>query len=449
MDFSQVEHSEYRVVTNLMLAAGFCSALMGIGAHAAGIDALGLSSICFSLTYVLIAYAAKWEPAQQYIRPLGLFSVSVHCCFIACGASLSPAPAFVFLPSLVMWLTLYDHRGFLRIVGLVHVGLVMACISLGGDGQYEVPWLSSMVLVFCSIAFLVTSYTASVSMKHYWQSMHALEHGLQTSEVSLQNTAQQLEAQRDELVATSKELQASVQTNAQQIDELRFANEARSQVARAASSDLKQPLRNITSFMQLITRRLERDGLAEEVREYLNFVSDGASRMNGMVDDLLRYSADPDSVELSEVDTAQTLSVISNNLRDLLAREGGSLQVAPSMPVVLGQPTQVLQLFQNLISNGIKFRSPDRAPACRISFDMQEGMVRFGVHDNGIGIPANRLGDVFGLFTRLHERGMYEGTGIGLATCRRIVIAAGGEIWAESVEGEGTSFYFTLPQNQG
>ena len=436
-----------RVVVCLLLAvAGACCGLMAIVAWHSGAVAMQWPSVGFGVAYVGLAQLLRRLKTWRVGEFIGLGTLSLHCLYVAFASGVAPAPAYALLPSLMIWLLVYNDRRLLRVVCTVHILAAVACglasAPAVGDGSL---WLSYVVLAFCTVALLIAANATARFNRLYYIQMREFEDELQSSERSLQASTQRQEAQRDALARTAAELRVASDSNARQIADLRFVNEERAQIAQAASSDLKQPLRNITSFVQLIGRRLERDGLADAVREYLGFVVDGAARMNAMVDDLLRYSADPESTEPVCVETSATLEAIGDNLRDLLAREGATLGVAPGLPPVLGHPTQVLQLFQNLISNGVKFRDPGRAPVCRITHERVGAMLRFGVHDNGIGIPANRLADVFGLFTRLHERGAYEGTGIGLATCRRIVIAHGGEIWAESTVGVGTSFYFTLP----
>ncbi len=423
-----------------------CSlAMVVIGLHS-GLANMWSAGAIFACLYVSAEYCNRWRPATGlYLKPLTLILTSAHCFVCAFATGTSEVQISFFLVSLVIWLLMYHDVLMLRIIGIVHVAVTILTIYLCGGHIAPETWFTQAVFVIVVASFVVASSLTIRSNRAYWRRMAELEEEFARNELSLKRTTAQLADQHEVLKGTSAQLQETVARNAEQVDELKLALAEQSQIAQAASSDLRQPLRNINSFVQLIGRRLDKLGVAAEVGEYLDFVTDGAARMNQMVDDLLRYSESPEPSASVDVDTADTLRSIQRNLSDLFARENGLLTFDADLPTVSGQPTQVLQLFQNLISNGIKFKRPHAAPTCHVACEITDGVACFSVSDNGIGIPASRLKDVFGLFTRLHERGAYEGTGIGLATCRRIVIAAGGEIWAESTEGQGTNFCFTWP----
>ena len=434
-----------RILLAIAGIAGGGAVPTAVIADLAGLRALAIANAALVVAYAALALALTRGRARAAHKPVALSLVSVQCLVAVFAEGLGAVQIAPLAASLVVWLVMYNDPRELRLIGAGHVAAAVLLLWLAPGIISEVTWLTYVVYAFMTVALALAAVYAVVANRSHYRRMKRLEHELRRNEQSLRQTAAQLTAQRDELARAAQALREAAAANAPQLEALRLAYAEQAQIAQAASSDLRQPLRNINQFVQLIRRRLAKMGVAEAVGDYLDFVTDGAARMTGMVDDLLRYSDARTAADPVPVDTAAVLDDIRDNLRDLLAREGATLDFPADLPVVHGHPTQVLQLFQNLISNGVKFKRPGVAPRCTVTCVVDGGTARFSVSDNGIGIPPNRLADVFGLFTRLHEHGAYEGTGIGLATCRRIVMAAGGEIWAESVEGEGTTFCFTWP----
>lgn len=383
------------------------------------------------------------------LKPVAMALISVQAVVSMAGEGFDTVQITAIGASLTMWLLMYHERRYLRIIGAVHFAVAAALMYAFPAPATQTPYLDWLVFACMASALAAANVITDRANRAYWMRARRLEDELTSNAERLRETHAELASQRDALEASAAALRETAAANAPRTAALKLAHEEQTLIARAASDGLRQPLRNINSFVQLIRRRLERLSLVDEVRDYLDFVTDGARRMDGMIEDLLRYSDGRVETDPIAVDPAAVLAQIRDNLRDLLAREGASLAFADDFPAIVGHPTQVLQLFQNLLSNGVKFKRPGVAPRCEVACVVEDGVARFSVSDNGIGIPANRLADVFGLFTRLHERDAYEGTGIGLATCRRIVLAAGGEIWAESVEGEGTTFCFTWPLAPG
>jgi light-regulated signal transduction histidine kinase (bacteriophytochrome) len=225
--------------------------------------------------------------------------------------------------------------------------------------------------------------------------------------------------------------------------ELARSNAELQQFAYIASHDLREPLRKMASFADLLVMRcVSLDGSA---KQYARFIVDGASRLQTMIEDLLEYSraGRPDKpaqrCESADI-VAKALSDLSISLAESKAeikREG--------LPAVWGDFDQLTRLFQNLIGNALKFRGENPT---RIELGAEEvGQDwRFHVRDNGIGIDPAYHEKIFGVFNRLHARELYPGTGVGLAICRKIVEHHGGRIWVESRQGQGAAFYFTLPR---
>ncbi len=226
-------------------------------------------------------------------------------------------------------------------------------------------------------------------------------------------------------------------------DDLRRSNGELEQFAYVASHDLQEPLRKISGFLELIAQ--ENAGkLGEETDEYIGFAVDGARRMQTLIRELLALSrirrAD---IEHRDVD----LTALANSVRSDLAlqiQEARATVTIEPLPWVRGHDSQLRQLLQNLIANAVKFRG-ERPPAVRIDAAVRGREWVLGVHDNGIGIPPAQRDRVFQVFTRLHARSAFPGSGIGLAMCRRIAELHGGRIWATSNEDEGSSFWVSMP----
>lgn len=227
--------------------------------------------------------------------------------------------------------------------------------------------------------------------------------------------------------------------------DLKRSNEELEQFAYVASHDLQEPLRMVTSYNQLLADRLK-DQLDEKTKKYINYSIDGASRMQSLIQDLLSYSRiTTKGNEFKEVDCAVVFAEAMINL-EVLIHESSTLVISDELPVIWGDQLQLVQLFQNLISNGVKFRRTDVAPMIHIGATKEEGGWLFSFQDNGIGIEESHRKRIFVIFKRLHTREEYEGTGIGLALCKRIVQRHHGKIWVTSEPGKGTTFWIRLPQ---
>lgn len=214
--------------------------------------------------------------------------------------------------------------------------------------------------------------------------------------------------------------------------------------AYVASHDLSEPLRMVTSYLDLVRRRYE-EQLDDTGREFIHYAVDGAQRMRALIDDLLLYSragATPPAHEAVDLD--EVAAAVRHDLAGAIEEAGATLDVGP-LGTVRGDAIQLGQLLQNLVANAVKFRPVDRVPAIRVAAARVDGQLVLEVHDNGIGIDPRHAERIFQVFTRLHPRDEYDGTGIGLSICRRICERHGGRIEVRSVPGEGTTFVVTLP----
>ncbi|CCQ74081.1 PAS domain S-box protein [Magnetospira sp. QH-2] len=242
-------------------------------------------------------------------------------------------------------------------------------------------------------------------------------------------------------ISAQKEAQAQVQ---KALTELKRSNEELEQFAYVSSHDLREPLRMVTSYLQFLQRN-HGEKLDEEANEYIGFAIDGAQRMDYLIRDLLAYSrvnTHTKPVERVAAKAVADQAVI--NLKQVIEDKGATIEVG-EMPTVIADKNQLLSLFQNLIGNALKYSSTERAPVIRVQAEQHDEEWHFQVSDNGIGIEPAYFQRIFVIFQRLHQREQYEGTGIGLAICKKIVANHGGEIWVNSDPGQGTTFTFTMP----
>ncbi len=216
------------------------------------------------------------------------------------------------------------------------------------------------------------------------------------------------------------------------------------QFAYIVSHDLKEPLRMVKSFLELLRKRCG-EHLDAKAEEYIRFAVDGAERMGGLIDSLLTYArVDTRDETFMPIACDTILKQVLHYLRFEIEKTDAQVTADP-LPAVLGDKTQLIQLFQNLIGNALKFQNEGQVPSVHISASREGVMWHFAVRDNGIGIDPQQFERLFRVFQRLHTREEYEGTGIGLAISKKIVERHGGDIWIESEVGEGTTFHFTLP----
>jgi PAS domain S-box-containing protein len=228
-------------------------------------------------------------------------------------------------------------------------------------------------------------------------------------------------------------------------EELRRSNEELERFAYVASHDLQEPLRMVASYTQLLARRYK-DKLDDSGREFIEFAVDGAKRMQEFIQDLLKYSrVGTQGRPFQDVEMNRVMERVIANLRFAIEEKKAEVAVA-DLPVLWGDPVQLAQVFQNLIGNALKFCSTGRPLKIEIGASQVEDFWEFTVRDNGIGIDPEDTERIFVIFQRLHTRQEYEGTGIGLAICKKIVERHGGRIWVDSIKGEGSTFHLTIKQ---
>ena len=228
--------------------------------------------------------------------------------------------------------------------------------------------------------------------------------------------------------------------------ELARSNDDLEQFAYAASHDLQEPLRSITSYIGLIRDRYA-DALDDTGREFIDYAVDGAERMHMLINDLLDYSrVDMEGRSFEPVDCSRIVESVLGTLDESIEQSNAVIECS-RLPTINADEPQLSRLFQNLVANALKFRGEEE-PRIRMWADQRGDDWVFAVQDNGIGIAPRHRQEIFGMFTRLHSRSRFGGTGIGLALCSKIVQRHGGKIWVDSEVGKGSTFRFNVPATQ-
>ncbi len=272
------------------------------------------------------------------------------------------------------------------------------------------------------------------------QTLNTMAENLQKSTTSIDNLNKEIK-QRKEAQKVLNE------TN----DKLSEANQKLEEFVYVASHDLKEPIRKISAFGQVLQQSIS-DKLDDDQKEDLDLMIDGAKRMEKIITSLLAFSRiDTQGKDLQQVDLNQIIKKLLDFELSLRIEENNAkIKISGSLPQVYADPVQMHQLLQNLIGNGLKYHKPNVPSVVTIRSKIQDdGMARIEIQDNGIGIKKEHYEDTFKMFKRLNNKSQYEGSGIGLSICKKIVQCHNGNIGLESVFGQGTTFFFTIPTWQG
>jgi signal transduction histidine kinase len=271
-----------------------------------------------------------------------------------------------------------------------------------------------------AISLLVIALVVTLILNRYWV-VRRLNMRLEDRSSQIQTQNLQISASNERLKRSNKELK---------------------EFAYIVSHDLKEPLRMIGSYVTLIERRYQ-DIIDDDGKEFFDYATRGVKQMKQLLDDLLKYMVvETNDYELEDISLDDVLASVRANLLGRIEENDVSLALEP-MPVVHGNRSLLILLFQNLISNAIKFRGEEQ-PQIRVSVTKQGSQYLFAIRDNGIGISPQYQQRIFSIFYRVYGKHQYEGTGIGLSICQKIVTLHGGRIWVESEEGKGSTFFFTL-----
>ena len=277
-----------------------------------------------------------------------------------------------------------------------------------------------------------------------WEAKNELESTVKRRTQELNKTNKRLQRELEERTITENKLKKSEKDLKALIYELKRSNEELQQFAYVSSHDLQEPLRTITSFTQILERRYK-DKLDSDADEFIEYIVDAAKRMQALINDLLNYSRV--ATKGKEFELSDTEEILENAISNLYAsiKENKAEIIYDNLPKIVADKRQMIQLFQNLIGNAIKFKKLNEPPKIHISAQKNKNEYVFSIRDNGIGIEKQYMERIFVIFQRLHTRDEYDGTGIGLAVSKKIVERHKGKIWVESTPNTGSIFYFTIP----
>ena len=384
---------DYRDSDRLFHPHGYCYLWLPslVSTHVISDLLIGLSYVAISTTLVFLVWRARKE------LPFSWMFVAFGAFIVCCGAT-------HFMEIWTLWTPVF--------------------------------WLSAGVKIVTAVASVVTA----IALPPVVPKILRLSAEARLSE----ERRLQLEQAHEELERRVAERTHDLE---QTLEDLRRSNADLEQFAYVASHDLREPLRNVANYTELLAQRY-RDQLDEKANKYIHYATDGARRMQQLVDDLLAYSrVGSQGGHLRPVDASKVLHAAVESLGEAIRESGATIDVSGTLPVVLADESQLLQLFQNLVANAIKFRS-DSAPKISVQATFRNGRWVFALKDNGIGIDMRYADRIFQMFQRLHDKTRYEGSGIGLAIAKRIVERHGGQIWFESSRGTGTTFFFTMPSTK-
>jgi PAS domain S-box-containing protein len=326
------------------------------------------------------------------------------------------------------------------------------------DGTFEVRYWSPLNIPVLNseneieyIIHRVEDVTEFVLIKNEQKNKDNINIGLQKKvsdmEVEIIKRSREIQELNFELENKVKERTETLlkreATLEKQNKKLQNQNKELEQFTYIASHDLQEPLRSLISFSELLEKEFI-GKLGENGEFYINFISKSSKRMQLLVKGLLDYSRIGREKNLVEIDCNQIMKDVLSDMIITIKESGAEITIS-DLPQLKGYETEIRQLFQNLVSNALKFRKKDTTPKIEIFAQKREDDWLFSVHDNGIGIEENNKQKLFVIFKRFNNREEYEGTGIGLAHCKKIVELHGGTIWADSKFGEGSTFYFTIP----
>jgi signal transduction histidine kinase len=347
--------------------------------------------------------------------------------------------------------TIYLRANLNRLSRVIHIAGLLFIVMLASLGLSL--WISNKLQSIISVPLLEISSVANkiINQKDYslrTKKYNADEIGLLAE--ALNQMLARIQERDADLITSNLSLKKEIDARKQaqeslkrNIQELARSNAELEQFAYVSSHDLQEPLRMIASYSQLIEKRYI-DKLDTKGLTFLGYIVEGAKRMQELIDDLLMFSrVGTRGKEMSPLSIKQPLDIALHNLVRLISESKAEISYPDSLPMVIGDTSQLTQLFQNLIANAIKF-SGKNTPRIEINANKLNDFWEMTVKDYGIGIEPEHFDRIFVIFQRLHGRSEYPGSGIGLAICKKIVERHGGHIWVESAVGLGTTFHFTL-----
>lgn len=366
----------------------------------------------------------------------------VVSCFVF---GLKGYPYFLFLLSFSIGMVFYPQKTKQRNLLFLHLAALVITLLIAPyiPSPLEIPYpfaFGVMTFVFAIVLFYFTIAAYTKENKIFEKNTNKLV-------ASLKEQKGQIERQSSELKKSNERLHEEIQAKNIVEEQLKQSNDRLKSFVYVASHDLKEPLRTIGSFSYLLEKELTSKE-ETDAKEYLNFISGGVKRMSTLLEDLLAYSRveNAEDIEFKNIDTNQLLLTVKNNLNNLIQRNNGIVRIQSNLPIIQGCTTQLNQVFQNLLSNALKFKGVND-PIVEVTCQEKKSEFVFAVKDNGIGIPKKHQDKIFGAFQRLNKNN-YEGSGIGLAICEKVVKNHQGKIWLDSEPNKGTTFYFSIEKKE-
>ncbi|MDO8606334.1 MAG: ATP-binding protein [Phaeospirillum sp.] len=373
------------------------------------------------------------------IRDDGVFLARLPDQYGSFGRSVATSPLFQhFLPrspfGIARFVSVADGND--KVVGYRTLERYPVVVTVGMTGKTALaPFWNEVIWIG------ITVFVLSLALYRLAALSDLREHSRAILAARLEKQSQALELQ---VAERTRNLEMAKSESEHRARQLAASNADLEHFAYVASHDLQEPLRTVTSFVQLLKHRYE-NSLDAEARDYIGFAVNGAKRMHNLILDLLAYSrVSTQGGAFTTCDLSHAMAEATGDL-ELAIAETGAVVTVGAMPVLECDQSQMVSLFENLIGNSIKYRQPGVPPVISVETRQEGGEWIFCVRDNGIGIDPQYQDRIFIIFQRLHIPGAFDGTGIGLAICKRIVERHGGRIWMESEPGKGAAFFFTLP----
>lgn len=427
--------------TNFSLVAGLSFCVLSFFINVAFMGWLGgippiIFFVFFGIGFIL-QRKRQFHIAKFFVLSVAIIGIMFSCWLF----SLKGFPYFLFLLTISVGIVLYPAKKQQIALFLTHLIFLGITLALA-------PYIPSVLEIpspeiFGILTFLLVMFLLFIVIRTFTNENQIFEDKTNELVDSLQQQKAQIEIQATALQNSNERLQQEISKKTIIQEQLKISNEELKRFVYIASHDLKEPLRTIGGFTQLIHRELKGQ-MDESTTQYFDFVTGGVKRMGILLDDLLAYSKviKKEMINKRPLDLNEIIDSIQNSLYNLIERNKGQIIIEQKLPIAYGNATQITQLFQNFISNALKFKG-EASPIIHIDFEDKETEFIFSIKDNGIGIPKNLQHKIFGAFQRLHNS-EYEGTGIGLAICEKVVANHHGKIWLESEEGKGTTFYFSI-----
>ena len=309
--------------------------------------------------------------------------------------------------------------------------------------NYDI-WTFLIIIGIISAIFIVglSLYNLIRKIRPLVEELIETKENLEVTNGSLNKTLDELHRSNDQKKIEIKAKERAIRVSEKLNDALSAKNQQLDHFAYVASHDLQEPLRTVSNYLEIYQEDFP-DKIEGEAVMYFEFINSAVDRMRNLISGLLSFSRLGTSGKTENIDLNETIAKIKDDFSAVVEERNITIE-SDTLPVIEGYKIEIKQLFQNLISNGIKFTEPNTPPHIKISFDESENFYNFHIKDNGIGIPNKDFEKIFDMFSRLHSTKDYEGQGIGLAFCKKIVELHQGKIWATSDYGKGSIIHFTI-----